>query len=121
MALVCCLHYATITKHSILNLIDRHQFPWLTMSISQIQDGFIPALLNLLDTDPDEDVRFKSLSAISCLIRDYKPGQDEFLRLNGCSSILRNIQMSKIRLRVKVLNNIINSISVFKSLVTNKL
>ena len=32
-ALVYCLHYATITKHSNLNLIDRHQFPWLTVSI----------------------------------------------------------------------------------------
>ena len=28
-----CLHYATITKHSNLKLIDRHQFPWLTVSI----------------------------------------------------------------------------------------
>jgi len=56
----------------------------------------------LLDTDPEEDVRFKSLSAISCLIRDSPSGQEEFLKLNGCSVILRNIQMSKIRLRVKV-------------------
>ena len=31
--MACCLHYATITKHSNLNLIDRLQFPWLTASI----------------------------------------------------------------------------------------
>ena len=29
-----CLHYARITKHSNHNLIDRHQFPWLTVSMS---------------------------------------------------------------------------------------
>ena len=31
-----CLHYATITKHFNLNLIDRNQFPWLTVSIASI-------------------------------------------------------------------------------------
>ena len=34
--MVCCLHYATITNHSDLNLIDRHQFPWLTVSIGKM-------------------------------------------------------------------------------------
>ena len=29
-----CLHYSTITKHSNLSLIDRHQFPCLTVSIN---------------------------------------------------------------------------------------
>ena len=28
-------HYATITKHSNLNLIDRHQFTWLTVSVQE--------------------------------------------------------------------------------------
>jgi len=34
--LTYCSHYATITKHSNLNLIDRHQFPWLTVSIVEM-------------------------------------------------------------------------------------
>ena len=68
----------------------------------QIEDGFIPKLLNLLDSDPEDAVRFKSLSAISCLVRDCPEGQEVFLQLNGCSVILRAIQTSKIRLRVKV-------------------
>ena len=34
--MACCLRYVTITKHSNLNLIDRHQFPWLTVTISRL-------------------------------------------------------------------------------------
>ena len=68
----------------------------------QVLDGFIPRLVTILDTDPDENCRFKALSAISCLIRDNPEGQEEFLKLNGCEVVLRNIQTSKIRLRVKV-------------------
>ena len=38
-ALAYCLHYATITKHFNLNLIDRLQFPWLTVSRPYSQSG----------------------------------------------------------------------------------
>lgn len=66
-----------------------------------VADGFIPCLVTILDTDLDENCRFKALSAISCLIRDNPTGQEEFLKRNGCEVVLRNIQTSKIRLRVK--------------------
>jgi len=38
-------------------------------------DGFIPKLVEILDTDPEENCRFKAVSAISCLIRDNPEGQ----------------------------------------------
>ena len=38
-------------------------------------DGFIPKLVVILDTDPEENCRFKAVSAISCLIRDNPEGQ----------------------------------------------
>ena len=95
-----CLHCPA--KACVASLSRFYYLYGRVLFFVQIEDGFIPKLLNLLDSDPEDAVRFKSLSAISCLVRDCPEGQEVFLQLNGCSVILRAIQTSKIRLRVKV-------------------
>jgi len=68
-----------------------------------LTDRFLPLLLTLMEKDPEERVRLKCLYAISSIVRDYPPGLQAFLDLNGADGLLRTIQegRSNPRLRTK--------------------
>ena len=60
-----------------------------------LDNNLLDILVRLLDTDPSESVRVKSLYAISCLIRDNDSAQEVFeSRLDGLSVLLRAIDSS---------------------------
>jgi len=62
---------------------------------------FIPLLLHLLDNDEDSGVRVKALYALSCLTRHNQDGLKEFNERDGFSSLMRAMQSSTERLRIK--------------------
>lgn len=60
-----------------------------------MDDNLLDVLVRLLDSDPNESVRVKSLYAISCLIRDNDSAQQVFeSQLDGLSVLLRAIDSS---------------------------
>jgi len=75
-----------------------------------VTDGFIQELINMLrkgledEEIIDEKCSLKSLYAISCIVRDYPPGLETFLALNGPEVILQcaiQPQTATQRLRTK--------------------
>ncbi|XP_066484708.1 hsp70-binding protein 1 [Tiliqua scincoides] len=63
--------------------------------------GCMRKLLRLLDSDPSEAVRIKSLFAISCLVRAQETGLLQFLHLDGFSVLMRAMQSNVQKLKVK--------------------
>jgi len=61
-----------------------------------VTDGFIQELIDMLKNGvkdekvTDEKCSLKSLYAISCIVRDYPPGLETFLALNGPEIILQS-------------------------------
>merc|ERR1712088_297000 len=61
-----------------------------------VTDGFIQELIDMLKNGAkdekvtDEKCSLKSLYAISCIVRDYPPGLETFLALNGPEVILQS-------------------------------
>ncbi|XP_043915562.1 hsp70-binding protein 1 isoform X2 [Protopterus annectens] len=69
-------------------------------------------LINLLDQDACELVRIKALFAISCLVREQESGLRKFLDQDGFSVLMRAMQSSISKLKVKaafLLQNILIS------------
>jgi len=52
--------------------------------------------MNIFSKDLDEDCRFKSLSALSCLLRDHPGAQDEFLKIGGCDPVVERLVVNAI-------------------------
>lgn len=74
--------------------------------------GAMAQLLNLLDQDACEMVRVKALFAISCLVRAQESGLQKFLDQDGFSVLMRAMQSSISKLKVKaafLLQNILIS------------
>ncbi|XP_053121738.1 hsp70-binding protein 1 [Hemicordylus capensis] len=63
--------------------------------------GCMRKLLRLLDHDLSEAVRIKALFAVSCLVRAQEAGLLQFLRLDGFSVLMRAMQSSIQKLKVK--------------------
>lgn len=78
-----------------------------------IQFNLLETLVKLLDTSKDDNVKIKSLYAISCMIRDNEQAQDAFEnKLDGFSVLLKAIQTSdgtsgehKLRIKASFLIN----------------
>jgi len=66
-----------------------------------VKDGFLEVLSQQLDRDEDTACRVKALYAISCIVRDFKPGMAAFAALEGWSTVLRAIQSDSPKLRTK--------------------
>jgi len=75
-----------------------------------VTDGFIQELINMLKNGLDDEqiidekCSLKSLYAISCIVRDYPPGLETFLALNGPEVVLQcaiQPQTTTQRLRTK--------------------
>jgi len=52
------------------------------------EDGLLEMMLKRLSEDDVEDVKIKALYAVSCLTRDYEPGQEKLLEIPGSIDIL---------------------------------
>uniref|UniRef100_T1JDV9 Nucleotide exchange factor Fes1 domain-containing protein n=1 Tax=Strigamia maritima TaxID=126957 RepID=T1JDV9_STRMM len=63
--------------------------------------GLIPQLLDLLENDPEPEVRIKALYGLSCLIRHNNAALDEFMAQDGFSYLLRAMQSNIDKLRIK--------------------
>ncbi|XP_063216243.1 hsp70-binding protein 1-like [Bacillus rossius redtenbacheri] len=66
-----------------------------------LEVGLLPALLSLLDCDPDQVVRVKALYAVSCLVRNNEQALKIFREHDGFSVLLRALQSDVDKLRVK--------------------
>lgn len=66
-----------------------------------LQEQILPELLRILDTDQDGTVRTKALYAVSCLVRDCEAAQEEFLKNDGFSVLMRAMQSDVAKLKIK--------------------
>ncbi|XP_077994210.1 hsp70-binding protein 1-like [Glandiceps talaboti] len=66
-----------------------------------LDDQFLPVLIELLEKDEAEMVRIKALYAISCLVRTYPNAQQEFVKLDGFSVLIRALQSGIQKLQIK--------------------
>ncbi|KAM4651848.1 hsp70-binding protein 1 [Discoglossus pictus] len=74
--------------------------------------GAMKKLLHLMDLDYNDEVRIKSLFAISCLVREQEAGLAEFLKLDGFSVLMRAMQSDVLKLKIKsafLLQNLLQS------------
>ncbi|PVD33759.1 hypothetical protein C0Q70_05019 [Pomacea canaliculata] len=69
--------------------------------VAILQEGFLPQIVTILDKDPDPITRTKALYAISCLVRTYEPAQEEFVKHDGFSILLKAMQSNVEKLKVK--------------------
>lgn len=60
-----------------------------------------PKLLHILDNDPHPTVKTKALLALSCLSREHPKALEQFLQLDGFSSVMRAMQTDVDKLKVK--------------------
>nr|CCA22402.1 conserved hypothetical protein [Albugo laibachii Nc14] len=69
------------------------------------QNGMLKMLCDLVKTDPDTTTRVKAFMAISCLIRNHQPSQQEFLseRCYGKGLIEQCLESEDLRLQRKAL------------------
>ncbi|XP_069765788.1 hsp70-binding protein 1 isoform X3 [Narcine bancroftii] len=63
--------------------------------------GTMPKLLEHLNSDSSDMVRIKALFAVSCLVREQEAGLREFVDRDGFSVLMRAMQSSVEKLRVK--------------------
>ncbi|KAJ9577159.1 hypothetical protein L9F63_006281 [Diploptera punctata] len=66
-----------------------------------LEADLLPDLLSLVDTDPNDNVRVKSLYALSCLIRENDNSLNEFGHKDGYSVLLRAMQSQVEKLQIK--------------------
>jgi len=66
-----------------------------------LSEGVLPVLLKIVENDVDNQSRIKALYAVSCLIRENAQAQTAFINCDGFSSLLRALQTSVEKLRVK--------------------
>ncbi|CAL4119512.1 unnamed protein product, partial [Meganyctiphanes norvegica] len=61
----------------------------------------LPKLIHMLEYDQLEGCRVKALYAISCLVRDFPEGEEQFERHDGFSVLMRAIQTGVEKLIIK--------------------
>ncbi|XP_078286501.1 hsp70-binding protein 1 isoform X2 [Rhinoraja longicauda] len=66
-----------------------------------LQLGTMPKLLEMLNNDNSDLVRIKALFAVSCLVREQEAGLQEFVHHDGFSVLMRAMQSSVDKLKVK--------------------
>jgi len=84
--------------------------------------GVLPVLLKIVENDVDNQTRIKALYAVSCLIRENMQAQTAFVDCDGFSSLLRVLQTSVEKLRVKaafLLTCLCNENPAFKDTLCN--
>ncbi|CAF1582249.1 unnamed protein product, partial [Didymodactylos carnosus] len=76
-----------------------------------IQSGILQKLLLILDQSENDDVRTKSLTAISALIRGYTLGQLQFQKFNGFKIVVKALSAQIPRLQLKICF-LVNTLSI---------
>ncbi|XP_070553347.1 hsp70-binding protein 1-like [Ptychodera flava] len=66
-----------------------------------IDDGFLKVLLTGTDKDSVDMVRVKSLYAVSCIVRTNAKAQEEFVKDDGFSVVIRAMQSNIEKLQIK--------------------
>lgn len=61
----------------------------------------MPALLHMVDTDPNPTVRTKAMYAVSCLVRSNAAAQADFVAAGGLQVLLNAVASSEDKLRIK--------------------
>lgn len=86
-----------------------------------INAKYLPILFYKLDRDSD-DVKVKALFAISCLIRDYEPGQLKLIEGNSLDILLKSLScpLDKIKIKCCFLISSICSNKAIKNALTQK-
>lgn len=65
------------------------------------EEGLLPILLKMLENDSCPEARIKALYAVSCMTRECAEAQEALMSCDGFSSLLRALQSSVEKLRVK--------------------
>ncbi|CAH1402414.1 unnamed protein product [Nezara viridula] len=63
--------------------------------------NFLPRLLNMVESDSDDECKLKAFYAVSCIVRDSSEALTQFSNLDGFSVVLRSMQSNNERLNVK--------------------
>nr|CAD7416666.1 unnamed protein product [Timema poppensis] len=66
-----------------------------------LEAKLMPVLISLLNSDPNEQVRIKSLYALSTLIRECNEALEEFRQNDGFSALLKALQSGVDKLKIK--------------------
>lgn len=66
-----------------------------------LQNGLMPTILHMLDTDPDPMVKTKALYAVSCLTRECEEATVQFLSQDGFSVLMRAMQTDIEKVKIK--------------------
>ncbi|KAL4236877.1 Hsp70-binding protein 1 [Mactra antiquata] len=66
-----------------------------------LQEGLLPVMLKILDTDNDPTVKTKALYALSCLTRECTDALEQFISNDGFSYIMRAMQTDISKLKIK--------------------
>ncbi|RUS90247.1 hypothetical protein EGW08_002028 [Elysia chlorotica] len=61
----------------------------------------MPALLNLVDADPNPTVRVKAMFAVSCLVRSNLAAHEEFVASGGLGVLVNAVASTEEKLRIK--------------------
>nr|CAG4640403.1 EOG090X0EEI [Daphnia pulex] len=85
----CCQLIGTLTQNN----------PYCQQHV--LNEDLLPILLKMLENDDCEEARIKALYAISCLTRECAEAQDAFVHCDGFSSLLRALQSSLGKLKIK--------------------
>lgn len=63
--------------------------------------GLLNTMMKVLDNDDKNTVRIKALFAISCLCREAPTAQDNFIKMDGFSYLMRAMQADVEKLKIK--------------------
>ncbi|XP_069158161.1 hsp70-binding protein 1 isoform X2 [Procambarus clarkii] len=74
---------------------------YLNCQESMLSLNIMPVLLDMIDTDEDDQAKIKAMYAVSCLIRHCPKGQEEFVKADGLSYLMRAMQSGVEKLIVK--------------------
>nr|CAG4649719.1 EOG090X0EEI [Scapholeberis mucronata] len=66
-----------------------------------LKENVMPMLLRMIENDNCVEARIKSLYAVSCITRECEEAQKVFVSLDGFSSLLRALQSSIDKLKIK--------------------
>ncbi|KAK8739890.1 hypothetical protein OTU49_003247 [Cherax quadricarinatus] len=74
---------------------------YLNCQENMLSLNIMPVLLHMIDTDEDNQARVKAMYAVSCLIRHCPKGEEQFLKTDGLSYLMRAMQSDVEKLVVK--------------------
>ncbi|XP_025206285.1 hsp70-binding protein 1-like [Melanaphis sacchari] len=64
---------------------------------------YLNALMSMVENDPNDDVRIRALSAISCLVRDNISGFWKFIEVGGKDLIINSLKTPIDKLKIKAI------------------